>query len=347
MLPSSFGRRLLAALADSTPAFQAAPSRREQPTFERRILSALADTTPAFFQSSDHGPSSLQDINLTSTRVPSAIAEFADTLRTHSGAERLFSRHWLTPKFLTDLENLTSCSLLIKQIAFELSWQSTTTGNGPLVQQANELLTRLNKYSENHLHVAMIDAARYLRTSLAAALPDRRFAQIRLSASRALGDSIDKLLGLSLNDGLDDSGFMARYQQTTPHLAATKHIALFTYWSYSLRIDLATLRSMISNRELLRDSEATLHAQIEDGPFVLALQLATRRIAESILDMSGVDLGHEDLEGIDLTGIRWSRSTIWPAELAMEVELRSVEIQPGLFEIRDGVGMREEVGRDL
>ncbi|MEU4445923.1 hypothetical protein AB0K14_22575 [Actinosynnema sp. NPDC050801] len=37
-----------------------------------------------------------------------------------------------------------------------------------------------------------------------------------------------------------------------------------------------------------------------------------------------------------LDGIRWSRATTWPPHLRERVEQDSVEVEPGLFEIRPG-----------
>jgi hypothetical protein len=343
MLPDNFGRRIVAALADSTPAFQAAPSCREPQTFHRRVLSAVADTTPAFFETPDHGAFALQD----SLQVTPAIAAFADTFRTHSGADRLFSRHWLSSTFLSDLETLTSCSVLIRQIAYALLQHPISAEKKHLVQQANELLTRLGTYDEHHQHEGTTNPARYLLTNIASNPSDRRFAQLALNTARGLIDAVNQLLVLTLTEGLVEPDFMVHYRQTTPYLTASEHVALFTYWSYSLRTDLGTLRSIVSNRGRLRESKVIGHAWEIESPFFLALQLSTRRISESVVDMSGADLSRENLEDINLTGIQWSRSTTWPADWEREIEFRSVEIQPGLFEIRNGVGTREEAARDL
>lgn len=43
-----------------------------------------------------------------------------------------------------------------------------------------------------------------------------------------------------------------------------------------------------------------------------------------------------DLAGLPPEGIRWSRATQWPPNWTEQIERASVEIEPGLFEIRDG-----------
>lgn len=53
-------------------------------------------------------------------------------------------------------------------------------------------------------------------------------------------------------------------------------------------------------------------------------------------DFSEADLRDVDLTGMPLTGVRWSRATQWPPAWEEQIDERSEEIEPGLFEIRDG-----------
>ncbi|GAB2965643.1 hypothetical protein [Saccharothrix stipae] len=59
-------------------------------------------------------------------------------------------------------------------------------------------------------------------------------------------------------------------------------------------------------------------------------------IQEALDDLTGVDLREVDLSGVVLDGIRWSTATTWPPHLREQVEQDSVEVEPGLFEIRPG-----------
>lgn len=59
-------------------------------------------------------------------------------------------------------------------------------------------------------------------------------------------------------------------------------------------------------------------------------------LARACDDFSAADLRDVDLTGMPLTGVRWSRATQWPTAWKEQIERRSEEIEPGLFEIRDG-----------
>lgn len=58
--------------------------------------------------------------------------------------------------------------------------------------------------------------------------------------------------------------------------------------------------------------------------------------ADALNDFTEADLRNADLAGLSLTGIRWSRATRWPPAWVEEIERLSVEIEPGIFEIRGG-----------
>lgn len=71
------------------------------------------------------------------------------------------------------------------------------------------------------------------------------------------------------------------------------------------------------------------------------LGLARARAREFDLDLDrarcnfvGFDLRRVDLTGRTLDGVRWSSATQWPAGWANQIQRDSVEIEPGLFEIR-------------
>ncbi|WP_018505335.1 hypothetical protein [Parafrankia discariae] len=57
----------------------------------------------------------------------------------------------------------------------------------------------------------------------------------------------------------------------------------------------------------------------------------------ALSDFTEADLREVDLAGLPLTGIRWSPATTrWPPDWQTRIESRSEEIEPGVFEIRDG-----------
>ncbi|MBF6065449.1 hypothetical protein IU500_34520 [Nocardia terpenica] len=55
-------------------------------------------------------------------------------------------------------------------------------------------------------------------------------------------------------------------------------------------------------------------------------------------DVRGADLRGENLEGIDLTGLRWSTATQWPPEWIEWIAHSSITIDDDVFEIARGTG---------
>lgn len=69
------------------------------------------------------------------------------------------------------------------------------------------------------------------------------------------------------------------------------------------------------------------------------LSAAIKRILDAVSDVIDADLSNVDLDGIPLVGLRWSRHTQWPAGWKDRIRPpTSVEISPGIFEVRDGIG---------
>lgn len=60
------------------------------------------------------------------------------------------------------------------------------------------------------------------------------------------------------------------------------------------------------------------------------------QLNDSVTSMVGADLSGVDLRGIPLQGLRWSAETRWPAQWEEQIRRNSVEIEPGLWEIRPG-----------
>jgi len=96
----------------------------------------------------------------------------------------------------------------------------------------------------------------------------------------------------------------------------------------------------------------TFHlAVVRDITFVLTIVLNgqgrddVRDVGEAVGELIGVvsnmvdaDLTTADLTGIPLTGVRWSVGTRWPPDWAPRIQISSVLIAPGLYEIRPGLG---------
>jgi hypothetical protein len=67
-----------------------------------------------------------------------------------------------------------------------------------------------------------------------------------------------------------------------------------------------------------------------------ALIGAIDKVIDAVTSVAGADLRSLDLRGIPLEGLRWSNQTRWPEDWEFYIVENSVEVRPGLFEIRFG-----------
>jgi hypothetical protein len=68
--------------------------------------------------------------------------------------------------------------------------------------------------------------------------------------------------------------------------------------------------------------------------------LPLQSISELLNDYEAADLRSADLtQVVSLDGIRWTDKTRWPDGWAAKIDRRSVEVGPGVREIREGIGM--------
>jgi hypothetical protein len=65
-----------------------------------------------------------------------------------------------------------------------------------------------------------------------------------------------------------------------------------------------------------------------------SLRADLNELDEVLNDFTGVDLSNTNLQGIRLDGVRWSPETQWPNGWADKIRNESIEIAPGIFEIR-------------
>jgi hypothetical protein len=91
-------------------------------------------------------------------------------------------------------------------------------------------------------------------------------------------------------------------------------------------------REVTLARELIRAlDDETVFDKVRIG--------AVDRLLKAVTDVTGDDLTQVDLHGIPLEGLRWSggqAGTRWPTEWEDQIRRSSVEISPGLYEIRYG-----------
>jgi hypothetical protein len=100
----------------------------------------------------------------------------------------------------------------------------------------------------------------------------------------------------------------------------------------SLDTDLHDVRASVSSIfHYLQDFSAS--AQLRDAWEDLLRSLGA--LEKSMNDFTDSDLSAVELDGVRLSGIRWSKATKWPAGWRTRVADYSSEISPGVFEIGD------------
>jgi hypothetical protein len=67
-----------------------------------------------------------------------------------------------------------------------------------------------------------------------------------------------------------------------------------------------------------------------------AVVVPLSRVMAALTGMAGADLTSADLTGIPLAGVRWSPETRWPWDWQAWIAENSVQVSPGLYEIREG-----------
>lgn len=90
-------------------------------------------------------------------------------------------------------------------------------------------------------------------------------------------------------------------------------------------------------RALVRELELACHLDF-DRALARARNLVSvlGEIHRALSDFTGADLRDADLTGVSLEGLRWSTTTKWPPDWVEQIELDSVEVEPGIFEVRGG-----------
>lgn len=123
------------------------------------------------------------------------------------------------------------------------------------------------------------------------------------------------------------------------YLALTKASDLASDLAHALSDVLARAWQLAQGLTLDLDRDLGFDLALDRDLGVLAgdrTRLLAKDLENALSDFTGADLGDADLAGRSLTGIRWSRATRWPPTWAEEIERLSVEIEPGIFEIRGG-----------
>lgn len=89
-------------------------------------------------------------------------------------------------------------------------------------------------------------------------------------------------------------------------------------------------------RRDLREELQVVSSQIR--PLRITIERALTRLTKITDDFTGADLSDANIEGIDLTDLKWSESTIWPPGWADRVRRSSDEKSPGVYVVKPSGG---------
>jgi hypothetical protein len=336
MTPSAFSRRLLAALAGSTPAFTRTPV-AESDSPGHRLLSALAGTTRAFTPDADrdqkyssttsgHGrsrpgaPAGLSPRTTSYIRPDeppfrnSDLSAFVSSLTTWPAPARLAARSWVT----SDALEVTRFSAQLAATTCRLLIAVSTSATPEYVNDVMKTLkSELNIYS-----VRIVDWERF---SSLVERAQRAGNSDFLSETDVFGmmGAVNTQLSRALTDFLED----VRERRDRNLDPAVK--SAIEQLTSALRDDLDRTNE-VSRRfgsALLLDVQSRLHF---DRDLVRAIDLLTHTLD----DMSGVDLSGVDLAGVSLVGVRWTEATRWPENWVAWVRRNSIEVGPERYKIR-------------
>lgn len=151
-----------------------------------------------------------------------------------------------------------------------------------------------------------------------------------LASASALARALNIELARDPEDGLADA--LHRHVGFARDLDG--HLALALALTRDLAGRLAREQTHNLARHIARDLDRS-------GDFDLDRHLESARglqrdLGRARSDFTNADLREADLAGSPLTGIRWSRATQWPPDWKGQIEQRSEEVEPGVFEVRGG-----------
>ena len=169
-----------------------------------------------------------------------------------------------------------------------------------------------------------------------------------LDSDNIVGRGLRLILDLDCTSGRDRAFDLARELARTRELGRTRGLGRARDRSRPLARAHARAsgRALGRARELGRELALALdHApDLELGRLISTLGRApdlARELARDLdaqqVDASGADLSDLEIRHLDvLDRIIWTRQTTWPSRVADQVEARSVEIRPGVYQIHFG-----------
>lgn len=300
----NFLAQFLVALGRTSPAYVADPGSGRSPG--RQFLAALGRRSVAVQHADDLEAASLPSVSPTAVSVPAP----SDQVGNSAVADLLWS---LPPAIRLSLRShpavlsiaLTSRTQLALALALALA-DDLAHPRDPALSLARAHLDTLAKVFGRAGASDLTDSA----VGIAHALDRDRF--------RARAHAFDLIRDLDRD--------LDRARVRTLGLARAFALDLDGNLALALDRDLDHSRSRAIGRALALDRDRA----------VRRAQARSEALDRARNGFTGADLRDVDLAGVDLTGVRWSRSTQWPGAWIDEVASLSIEIEPGIFEVQGG-----------
>ncbi|MCR6490842.1 hypothetical protein M8542_49485 [Amycolatopsis sp. OK19-0408] len=313
MARDSVGRRLLAALADATPAFT--PRSDQGSRRARRLLAALADSTPAF-----------------RPRLRTTSDEYTRSATRSTAAKRRARVAWAAtmPGPPPDTSASPNTYFIVVPPSDRLLLLNVLR-HGPF----GELLAAA-RASEHDASIAAVH-------DIAVVFVDLLIDSLRREGTVPF--TVARLAGAGIAESLTLTQATARAETRTRDLARARARKLSRQLTGALAPvpDLKRVRGLAERLRHELDEAQPRSRSFDLGVKSAQLNLFSQRVAQqagsllaTLADVTGEDLSQADLTDIDLDGVRWSSRTRWPAGWEDRIRRTSVEIAPDLYEIHSG-----------
>jgi hypothetical protein len=253
-----------------------------------------------------------------------ALAICADNLAMLPLSERLTARIWLPRQELADLRSIARRTCTVDH---------TVSGDLglALVRALAHTLTNALNLARDHAdtvdHGGARDRANDLCLELDHALDVARALTGAVNGIRDRSPALNHLLGRSF--ARDQVRNLARVVNRARDLGLDRNLGRHCDCVVALG------RAFDHTNALCLDLDGLLHHAFDPG-LAHELVMAIDQIETATTNMVEADLSQLNLTGIPLEGLRWSRRTRWPAGWQEEIQTNSIELAPGLYEIRSG-----------
>jgi hypothetical protein len=264
---------------------------------------------------------STDDESTTTPNAPSTLSEFTDALFARPAHARLSARTWFPLQQLATARSIAHLVARARILADDLNRAITNAG---LIAAALQF-----KVSHPRADAAILDRALDRARAEVCALT-HGLAQVRgLEGTHAVC--------MTLGINLAHVPTITQDPTRAHHLLQYLHPAIGRAGIVARELGRALTYAMDDlGRALHLDHDLTDPSEVGHDVSMSDLIAIVDRLDIAISNMTGADLTHVDLKGIPLEGLRWSISTSWPTAWTDTIRQNSVEIQPGVYEVRHG-----------